>query len=65
MADWQPIETAPGGEVLLFFPARKDDRYGHGHLAAMMRVGRKSETPFRPPTHWQPLPDPPGNADLG
>lgn len=55
---WQPIETAPSGELLL------------GHEDGMMRliywesgvwkqVGATIEKGWFEPTHWQPLPDPP------
>lgn len=62
---WQPIETHPlkGGPFLLYYPATKPAR-GHpaNTLGEMVRVGTKSETPFRQPTHWMPLPAPPESA---
>ena len=58
---WQPIETAPKDVVMLYFPEIKTDRYGHRGQAAMLRIDHaNSPIPFRQPTHWMPLPDPPG-----
>ena len=56
---WRSIEDRPKGEVLLYFPAEKNDRYGHGALASMTRVGRIISFPYRQPTHWMPAPKPP------
>lgn len=58
---WLPIESAPRtDEVLLYWPEWKPARGRRGYeLSAMIRVGRVYETPGRPPTHWQPLPEPP------
>jgi hypothetical protein len=58
--NWQPIETAPNGLVLLYWPATKPARGHSGNsLSEMMRVGYRGETPMRQPTHWMPLPEPP------
>lgn len=61
MAEWRPIETAPKrGPMLLFYPATKPARGHAGNtLASMLRLGHPAETPFRQPTHWMPLPEPP------
>jgi hypothetical protein len=58
---WQPIETAPRGLVLLYWPASKPARGGHASnsLPPMIRVDYSGSTPNRPPTHWMPLPEPP------
>lgn len=57
---WQTIETAPKGELLLYFPPRKDAK---NTLPAMTRVGLASDYPNRIPTHWMPLPAPPESAE--
>jgi hypothetical protein len=59
MADWQSIETAPKGEVLLYFPATPQNRSGRGGMSEMFRVGHAIHFPFRRPTHWLKLPEPP------
>lgn len=60
MNEWMPIETAPKGLVLLYWPATKPARGHPGNtLEPMMRVDRAGATPNRPPTHWMPLPSPP------
>lgn len=55
-ADWQPMETCPKGEVLLYWPSthvpRGSSRPG---LPEMVRVGRRGDTPNRLPTHWKPI----------
>lgn len=58
--EWQTIDTAPRGLVLLYWPATKPSR-GHpsNTLGAMMRVDYVGSTPHRQPTHWMPLPSPP------
>lgn len=56
-AGWQPIETAPKRMVLLYFPEL--DKGGRNHLGSMMRVDYAASFPFRPATHWMPLPEPP------
>lgn len=53
---WQPIETAPKNkQAICFSPAK----HGRNSLAEWMRIQYLDETPFRIPTHWQPLPEPP------
>lgn len=56
---WQPIETAPkSGRMLLFYPATRPARGHAGNtLSEMVRVGRPADTPYRPPTHWAPIPE--------
>lgn len=57
---WQPIETAPKGLVILYWPASKPAQ-GHpsNTLAPMIRVDHVGSTPNRRPSHWMPLPAPP------
>ncbi len=57
MSEWQTIESAPKGDVLLYWPAVfKRDRKTHDPMVA---VGHADGTPFRRPSHWMPLPKPP------
>lgn len=60
---WLPIESAPKGQVLLYWPATKPAR-GHpsNTLGERIDVGYAGETPHRPPTHWMPLPPPPDSG---
>lgn len=57
MIDWQPIETAPKGEVLLYYPEVWQER--HGHLrkihTPMYRVEHAPGGAFRKATHWAKL----------
>ena len=57
--DWQPIKTAPKGDVILYFPKVWNERRREFTHSAMMKVGFAAEYPFRKPTHWMPLPAPP------
>lgn len=60
-ASWQPIETAPAGEILLFYPRH----------AAGIRIGYWWDGDWRvgldmdgaKPTHWATLPEPPADSD--
>lgn len=61
---WQPIETAPKGEVLLYFPPKVAGAYAQSTLPAMIRVGWASDFPNRIPSHWMPLPAPPSTEPL-
>lgn len=58
---WRPIENAPNGQVLLYWPATKPARGHSGQhtLSARIAVDYADSTPNRPPTHWMPLPEPP------
>lgn len=58
-AGWQPIETAPKGDVLLYWPSKMTGAHQQVRMPAMMRVGSVGDTPHRQPTHWMPLPAPP------
>jgi hypothetical protein len=53
--DWQPIETAPKDQVILYYPAVFKPGRGMT-LPEWVKVGRAEETPFRKPSHWLPLP---------
>ena len=59
MGEWQPIETAPNADALLYFPEKVVGAHKQSTLQAMMKVGRASDFPNRFPSHWQPLPKPP------
>lgn len=57
--EWQPIETAPKGQVLLYFPAKVVGAYSQSTLPVMIKVDRAEAFPNRRPSHWMPLPAPP------
>jgi len=52
---WQPIDTAPPGAVLLYYPAEN----GKSALSEWVTIGLGRSGRFRKPTHWMPLPKPP------
>jgi hypothetical protein len=52
---WLPIETAPKGLVILYYPPTT----GRSPLRFMIKVDHADSTPHRKPTHWMPLPSPP------
>jgi hypothetical protein len=56
--DWQPIETAPKGDLLLYFPKVWNERR-HELKQAMMQIGYVAQYHFRVPSHWMALPDAP------
>lgn len=66
MIDWQPIETAPkdGRSVLVWWehwalrPIVAYYHYQDGWLASE-KLGSEGGGP----THWMPLPDPPGDGE--
>ena len=62
--EWQPIETAPREDVLLYFPRIVTGAHRQSVLSEMYRVGRVSDTPNRRPTHWRPLPASPRGEPL-
>ena len=54
--EWQPIATAPSGNVLLYYPAEN----GKNALSEWITIGLGRSARFRKPTHWLPIPNPPG-----
>lgn len=69
MSEWQPIETAPkdGTRIFLYFPGLMD---GYTRIVGywgkpIFGKARWFDGPglkaldIVPPTHWQPLPEPP------
>jgi len=52
---WQPIATAPSGNVLLYYPAEN----GKNALSEWITIGLGRSGRFRKPTHWLPIPKPP------
>lgn len=56
MSQWMPIESAPRGELILYFPAITE---GRNQKTQMFRIDVHPVTYPRKPTHWMPLPDPP------
>lgn len=71
---WQPIDSAPkdGTSVLLFVPPRgclighfvNHQEFDHGKLTRNRAYWAISALFFfdPSPTHWMPVPDPPGGA---
>lgn len=55
MTEWQPIETAPNGTLILYFPRIN----GRNALEWMVKVDYHPVHYPRKPTHWMPLPSPP------
>ncbi len=64
MSEWQPIETAPyrGKWVLLWWPAVTDAPFVGYCYRGEWRSATSGDTwpTLAGPTHWQPLPPPPG-----
>lgn len=60
VSGWQPIETAPRGKHLLFFPKLT----GRNAMGEVIKVDLYPVDYPRKPTHWQPLPAPPVTADI-
>ena len=56
-AEWQPIETYKGGEVILFYPAEPANI-----LTERIIFGRPGG--YRKPTHWMPIPEPPASGEV-
>ena len=57
MNEWRPIDTAPKGPVLLYFP--EVSHRSELSMSPMWKVGRATDYPHRKTTHWMPLPEPP------
>ena len=55
LTGWQPIDTAPDSNVLLYYPAEN----GKNALSEWITIGYGKGLRFRKPTHWMPLPKPP------
>ena len=55
MSEWKPIESAPNGIHILFFP----ETTGRNAHRAMIKVDSYPVTYPRKPSHWMPLPEPP------
>jgi hypothetical protein len=70
MSEWRPIETAPrdGTEVLLYTTAFNGEWIvvQGAYFSSPKQIDDGWETAFGfhgEPTHWQPLPPPPGAAE--
>ena len=63
--EWQPIETAPEGEVVLVWDADAEEFFPAEFLSQVTGWGNPGEwmdwhgMRLLHPTHWMPLPDPP------
>lgn len=64
MTEWQPIETAPKGELpiwvghsgSIYVAIWRNDRWTDYFMLMHTRTG---DRPGDEPTHWMPLPEPP------
>ncbi len=52
LTGWQPIDTAPDSNVLLYYPAE----HGKNALSEWITIGLGGSARFRKPTHWFPIP---------
>ena len=64
MTDWQPIETAPNGMMLLFADmdaaeARRWAFCGWRHSGLLANAVQMPDNTVRNATHWTHLPEPP------
>ncbi len=72
MSEWQPIETAPkdGRRIMLFYPPNgivfgrwNEDEWSQRPTPYWSndteRISGTRYAKRHPPTHWQPLPEPP------
>ena len=75
MSEWQPIETAPRQHVILLWAETSIDppnwKMATGHCAIGYDAphdlewtwdGYRLKTWDTKPTHWMPLPEPPGDG---
>lgn len=62
-SEWRRVDAnTPQGELILFFPAVP----GRNSNPKMTKIGQISNSPFRRPTHWMPVPaDPPAEPSDG
>ncbi len=68
MTEWQPIETAPAGEDQFLLACVFEDGSAQLHVGSRWGGGWGSSGlhSYQPiinpsPTHWMPLPSPPGD----
>jgi hypothetical protein len=67
MSDWRSIETAPKDGTHISacnihnpgVPMTTVHRFDGGWHLSVNQMGEYSEYVWGPPTHWQPLPEPP------
>jgi hypothetical protein len=57
--EWQPIETAPTGKLLILFYPETVTGWQKSVQPEMIRVDHHPVGHPRKPTHWLPLPKPP------
>lgn len=66
MADWQAIKTAPKNntKVLIYVPPSTVNGTHYPHIIMVSRHGGNGsywwDAGHLKPTHWMPLPEPPG-----
>jgi hypothetical protein len=61
---WKTMDSAPrdGSDVLLWVPRCANAPHGT-HCIARWHMGEWYQPFFAEPTHWQPLPPPPGEGE--
>jgi hypothetical protein len=53
---WQPIETAPEGEILVYMPEERFKIQAANWGSRVRTIGGVFDFDRTKPTHWQPLP---------
>jgi hypothetical protein len=59
---WQPIETAPEGEILVYMPEERFKIQAANWGSRVRTIGGVFDFDRTKPTHWQPLPSAPADA---
>ena len=59
MADWQKIETAKRGRLILYFPQTRNDGHPGNDKPPVITIDQYPVGSPRKPSHWMPLPDQP------
>ena len=65
MSEWQKIETAPKGELIIGYDADGMMRLVFWEADEWLTVGMDFSSYWFEPTHWMPLPKPPTNQIEG
>jgi hypothetical protein len=57
VSEWQPIETAPKGKLVLIYYPESADARGRNHLNEWITVNYAPPATPRKATHWAPIPE--------
>jgi hypothetical protein len=63
MSEWQPIETYPGGDVLVWVYDWIHIAYRLGYDGLWYERSQDGDDVLLGVTHWMPLPEPPKASD--